>query len=281
MRFFKPLMFFILGNIAIMLSLSLLLFVLKLFGININSNTTIGLLILSAIIGSSSAIIGLLISKWSAKKTFHIETINDKNHFLYKMVKELANKANIPMPEVGIYEGPANAFATGPSKKNALIAVSTQLLYNLNEEELKGVLAHEIGHIKNGDMVSMTILEAILNTFVYFFAELITKTITEENEVIKRFLINAILQIVLGLFASLLAMWFSRYREYKADEASVFLNGKEGIKNALLKLSQIGQPLPAKQRAFGIIGFVEGLKELFRTHPPIEKRIRHIENLRF
>lgn len=280
MKLLKPLIFFILGNITIMLSISLLLFILKFFGININTNNILGLLILSAIIGSSSAVIGLLISKWMAKKYFGIELVNEE-HPLYKIVNELVKKANIPMPEVGIYNGPANAFATGSSKKNSLIAVSTQLLNNLNENELKGVLAHEIGHIKNGDMITMTILEAILNTFVYFFAELITRAITQENERIKRFLINIALQITLGLFVSLLAMWFSRHREYKADEASALLNGKEGIKNALLKLEQIGQPLPTKQKAFGIVGFVEELKELFNTHPPIEKRIKNIENLNF
>ena len=276
MKFLKPIFWLIFMNVAVMGSLTLFIFILGLFGIHINQSTTFGLLIVSAVIGISSAIISLFLSRWIAKKNFGIQLV-DKNDQLYKIVEELAQKANIPMPEVGIFNGPANAFATGPNKNHSLVAVSTELLRNFNEDEIKGVLAHEIGHIKNGDMITMTILEAILNTFVYFFAEIIASLIADKEERFKHFILSIGFQIVFGLFASMIAMWFSRHREYKADESSVILNGKNGLKNALYKLSQIGQPLPAKEKAFGIFGFGAGLTKLFASHPSIEKRIKHIE----
>ena len=206
--------------------------------------------------------------------------IQQKKKKIYNMVKELSEKAKVPVPEVGIYEGPANAFATGYSKSKSLISVSTNLIRTMNDEELKGVLAHEMGHIKNGDMITMTLLEGVLNTFVYFFAELIAKSISEDDKNnFLEFIISIVLQIIFGIFAGIIAMWFSRHREYKADEMSAYLNGKEGIIEALLKLKNIGQPLPKKYKAFGIIGF--NISSIFLSHPPIEKRIKHLEDLTF
>jgi len=280
MRYLKPVIFFILGNLAVLLAINVFLYILKLFGISFDSNTTVGLFGLSLVVGFSGSLISLFLSKWMAKKYYNVQLVGPGNK-VYHYVKELTEKAGLPMPEVGIYEGPANAFATGYSARNALIAVSSELLNTLDDKELKGVLAHEIGHIKSGDMITMALLQGILNTFVYFFAELAAKAIAtnedgEENGLV-RFLVSIAFQIVFGLFASIIAMWFSRYREYKADETSAYLNGKEGIINSLIKLSKIGKPLKKEMKAFGIIGFA--FSELFMSHPPIEKRIEHIKKL--
>ena len=281
MKYLKPIVFFLLANLAILLSINIFIYALQLFGINFNTETISGLFILSLFVGFIGAFTSLFLSKWMAKKYYNVQLVGPENK-VYRYVEELTKKANLPMPEVGIYYGPANAFATGYSARNSMIAVSNELIENLNDNELKGVLAHEIGHIKNGDMITMTLLQGILNTFVYFFAELLAKIVAtnengEENGLI-RFLVSIALQIVFGVFATIIAMWFSRHREYKADEASAYLNGKYGIINALAKLSQIGQPLDKRMKAFGIVGFA--FSELFMSHPPIEKRIKHIEELK-
>jgi len=275
----KSVLMVILINFAVMAGIYIFIFILSLFGIQFNTKHIGSLFLFSAIIGFSGAFISLFMSKFMVKRMYDLKYINDPNNYLYKIVKELANKADIPMPELAIYQGEANAFATGYSKNTALIAISDQLINNLTEEELKGVIAHEIGHIKNGDMITMTLLEGVLNTFVYFLANIISRIINEESKGIFYLITNLALQIVFGIFASIIAMAFSRYREYKADETSAYLNGKEGITKALLKLSRIGQPLPQQLKAFGIIGFNIG--SLFLSHPPIEKRIKHIENLKF
>ncbi len=279
---------FILMNIAVMASIYLTIFVLEaFFGVRLDQSTVSGLLGLSFIVGFSGALISLFLSKWIAKMQMGVEIIeqprNETEAWLVSTVEKLAQEAGIGMPEVGIFDGPPNAFATGWNKNDALVAVSTSLLELMTPEEVEGVLAHEISHIKHGDMVTMTLLQGVLNTFVFFFSRLLAQILAPKDEEgnpspVYYMMISFVLEIVLTIFATMLAMWFSRYREYKADEGAVRLDGPEGIYYALAKLGQIPKEqiaLPSDMKAFGIVGFIE----LFRSHPPIEKRLEHIKEV--
>jgi len=209
---------------------------------------------------------------------------NEAERWLVETTYKLADKAGIPRPEVGIFDGPPNAFATGPSKSNSLVAVSTSLFDIMDLNEIEGVIAHEINHIKNGDMVTMTIVQGVLNSLVFFISRLIANILAPKDEEgntspFAYMAISFALEIVLSIFASMLAMWFSRYREYKADEGAVKLDGPEGIYYALAKLGQIPKEqiaLPSEMKAFGIVGFIS---ELFSSHPPIEKRLENIKRV--
>jgi len=277
----------ILMNIAVMASIYLSLFLIELiFGVRIDPQSVTGLAILAVIIGFSGSIISLLMSKWMAIKTMGVRIIEspttDAEVWLVNTVAKLANKANIPMPEVGIFDGPPNAFATGPSKSNSLVAVSTSLFDLMDTREIEGVIAHEINHIKNGDMITMTLVQGVLNALVFFVSRLIANIIAPKDEEgnpnpFAYMAISFALEIVLSIFATMLAMWFSRYREYKADSGAVEIDGPEGIYYALAKLGNIPKEqvaLPAEMKAFGIVGF---LSELFSSHPPIEKRLENIK----
>ena len=277
----------ILMNIAVMASIYLSLFLIELiFGVRIDPQSVTGLAILAVIIGFSGSIISLLMSKWMAIKTMGVRIIEspttDAEVWLVNTVAKLANKANIPMPEVGIFDGPPNAFATGPSKSNSLVAVSTSLFDLMDTREIEGVIAHEINHIKNGDMITMTLVQGVLNALVFFISRLIANIIAPKDEEgnpnpFAYMAISFALEIVLSIFATMLAMWFSRYREYKADSGAVEIDGPYGIYYALAKLGNIPKEqvaLPAEMKAFGIVGF---LSELFSSHPPIEKRLENIK----
>jgi len=279
----------ILMNIAVMASIYLSIFLIELiFHVRIDSQSVMGLAILAVIIGFSGSIISLLLSKWMAKNSMGVRVIetpsNEAERWLVETVAKLANKAGIPMPEVGVFDGPPNAFATGPSKSNSLVAVSTSLFDMMDTKEIEGVIAHEINHIKNGDMVTMTLVQGVLNALVFFISRLIANIIApkdEEGEVnpFAYMAISFALEIVLSIFASMIAMAFSRYREYKADEGAVRIDGPEGIYYALAKLGQIPKEqisLPKEMKAFGIVGF---LGELFASHPPIEKRLENIKRV--
>ncbi|QCT94697.1 protease HtpX [Caminibacter mediatlanticus TB-2] len=279
----------ILMNIAVMASIYFSIFLIEMiFGIRLDPQSITGLAILAVIVGFSGSIISLLLSKWMAKMSMGVRIIetpqNEAERWLVETVAKLANKANIPMPEVGIFDGPPNAFATGPSKSNALVAVSTSLFDMMDTKEIEGVLAHEIKHIANGDMITMTLVQGVLNSLVFFISRLIANIIAPKDEEgnpnpFAYIAISFALEIVLSIFATMIAMWFSRYREYKADAGAVEIDGPEGIYYALAKLGQIPKDqiaLPAEMKAFGIVGFIS---ELFSSHPPIEKRLENIKRV--
>ena len=199
---------------------------------------------------------------------------NQTEHWLMDTVARQAQLAGIPMPEVAIYHSPdVNAFATGATKSNSLVAVSTGLLNNMTEAEAEAVLAHEISHIANGDMVTMALLQGVLNTFVIFLSRIIATAVASLY-----FLVSMVLEMVFGVLASIIAMWFSRYREFRADAGSASLVGKEKMIMALQRLQQLHEPqnLEGSLNAFMING---KRSELFMSHPPLEKRIEALRNL--
>ena len=277
----------ILMNIAVMASIYLTIFLVEMFfHIRLDGSTINGLLILSLIVGFSGSFISLLMSKWLAKRSAGVRIIespsNEAEAWLLETVYKLADKAGIPRPEVGVFDGPPNAFATGPSKSNSLVAVSTSLFDLMDTKEIEGVIAHEINHIRHGDMITMTLVQGVLNAIVFFIARLIANIVAPKDEEgnpnpFAYMAISFALEMALSIFASMIAMWFSRYREYKADSGAVEIDGPEGIYYALAKLGQIPKDqvaLPAEMKAFGIVGFIS---ELFSSHPPIEKRLENIK----
>ncbi len=255
-------------------------------GLDLNS-----LLIFSAIFGFGGSLISLAISKWTAKRFTGAQVIEQprdaREQWLVSTVQNQANAAGIGMPEVAIYDAPdINAFATGMSKNNALVAVSTGLLNAMTREEAEAVLAHEISHVANGDMVTLALIQGVVNTFVIFLSRvvghLIDRTVfkTEQGHGPAFWITAVIAELVLGVLASIIVMWFSRMREFRADEGGANLAGKQKMIAALKRLqTTVGQPhLPDQLSAFGISGGVgDGLKRLFMTHPPLEERIAALQ----
>jgi len=245
------------------------------------------LLIYSAIIGFSGSIISLFLSKTMAKKTMGVHLIDQARtkdeSWLLETVRRQAQAAGIKMPEVGIFEGAANAFATGWNKNDALVAVSTGLLQSMNRDEVEAVLAHEISHVANGDMVTLTLVQGVVNTFVVFLSRIIGHLIdrvvfrVEQGHGPAFWITSLIAQFVLGILATMIVMWFSRWREFRADAGSAHLAGRQKMIGALRRLQQVHdpKPLPEEMAAFGISG--AGLKELFSSHPPLEDRIAALE----
>lgn len=211
---------------------------------------------------------------------------NDMERWLVNTVRSQAERANLPMPDVAIYHSEdVNAFATGPSKNNSLVAVSTGLLRAMTQDEAEAVLAHEVAHIKNGDMVTMTLLQGVLNTFVIFVSRMIAKVVSSnrdgESSTGIYFLVSMVLEILFGFLASMIAMWFSRYREFRADAGSAELVGKHKMIAALQRLQRLHEPqeLEGQLAAFAINGKRGGLAALFMSHPPLEKRIAALQQL--
>jgi heat shock protein HtpX len=245
------------------------------------------LLIYSAIIGFSGSIISLFLSKFMAKKTMGVHLIDQAQtrdeSWLLDTVRRQAQAAGIKMPEVGIFEGAPNAFATGWNKNDALVAVSTGLLQSMNHDEVEAVLAHEISHVANGDMVTLTLIQGVVNTFVVFLSRIIGHLIdrvvfrVEQGHGPAFWITSMIAQFVLGILATMIVMWFSRWREYRADAGSAHLAGRQKMIGALRRLQQVHdpKPLPDEMAALGISG--AGLKELFSSHPPLEDRIAALE----
>ncbi|WP_021024401.1 protease HtpX [Salinivibrio costicola] len=246
-----------------------------------------GLLVLAAVFGFGGSIISLLMSKSMALRSVGAQVIehprNETEHWLMNTVSQQAQRAGIGMPTVAIYNSPdINAFATGAKRNDSVVAVSTGLMQNMTRDEAEAVLAHEISHIANGDMITMTLMQGVVNTFVIFISRVIAGAVSgmnsdEEGEGggnwMMYFLISSVLEIVFGILASILTMWFSRHREFRADAGSAQLVGKQKMIAALerLKVSQEPQ-LEGSMMAFGING-KKTLSELFMTHPPLEKRI--------
>ena len=276
---------FLATNMAVMLVLG----ILSVTGIA--GNSTSGILIMALLFGFAGSLISLFLSKTMALRSVDGEVItqprNQTEHWLMDTVARQAQLAGIPMPEIAIYHSPdVNAFATGATKSNSLVAVSTGLLNNMTEAEAEAVLAHEISHIANGDMVTMALLQGVLNTFVIFLSRIIATAVAssrnnngeETRSSSLYFLVSMVLEMVFGVLASIIAMWFSRYREFRADAGSASLVGKEKMIMALQRLQQLHEPqnLEGSLNAFMING---KRSELFMSHPPLEKRIEALRNL--
>ena len=282
---------FLMTNIAVLAVLSV---VCKLLGVDQmlaqsggGLNLT-GLLIMSGIFGMGGAFISLAISKWMAKRSTGARVItqpgNPSEAWLLATVQRQAQAAGIGMPEVAVYEAPEiNAFATGMNKNSALVAVSTGLLRNMKQDEVEAVLGHEITHIANGDMVTLTLVQGVLNTFVIFLSRVIGQIIdravfkNQRGNGIGSFMTVMVLQILLGFLASLIVCWFSRRREFRADEGGARLAGSPKMIAALerLKLAHAPSTLPQQITAFGITG---GVSKLFMTHPPLDVRIAALKS---
>jgi len=286
----KRIVLFILTNLAVVLVLGT---VASLLGVNrfLTSNgLNLGALLGYALVmGFGGAFISLLISKPVAKWSSGVQVItqaqNADQAWLVNTVQKLAHTAQIGMPEVGIFEGEPNAFATGAFKNSALVAVSTGLLQSMTHEEIEAVLAHEVAHIANGDMVTMTLIQGVMNTFVVFLSRVICYAVdsflrkSDDNSGpgIGYYVTSFVLDIVLGFAASMVVAWFSRHREFRADAGAAQLMGrKQPMVNALARLGGLHTAeLPKSVAAFGIAG---GIGQLFSTHPPIEERIAALQN---
>jgi heat shock protein HtpX len=286
----KRIFLFILTNLAVMLVLGL---VSSLLGVNryltANGLNLSALLGFSFIMGFGGAFISLLMSKWMAKMSTGAELItqprNADEAWILETVQRLSQRAGIAMPEVAIYDGEPNAFATGAFKNSALVAVSTGLLQGMTRDEVEAVLGHEIAHIANGDMVTLTLIQGVLNTFVVFlsrvigyFVDNLTRSKDDESSGPGwgYYVTSIVLDIVLGFVASMIVAWFSRQREFRADEGSAQLLGqKQPMINALSCLGQMqAGVLPASVSAMGITG---DLSKLFASHPPLEERIAALQ----
>ena len=286
---------FLATNIAVLLLVSVVFnllgfeSILASNGVDLDLNS---LLVFCALFGFSGSIISLLLSKFMAKRgtgTVVIETPRNRDEqWLLETVQTLANEAGIGMPEVGVFPSDsANAFATGWNRNNALVPVSTGLLRRFEEREVRAVLAHEIGHVANGDMITLSLIQGVVNTFVMFFARIIGHTVdrvvfkTERGYGIGYFVVTIVAEIILGILASMIVMWFSRYREYRADAAGARLAGRDGMIAALMRLKAeqgLPQDLPGEMTAFGIrSGSGSGLAALLRSHPPLDERIKALQ----
>lgn len=276
---------FLATNMAVLVVFNI---ILTLTGIQ--SQDAAGLLIMAALFGFSGSLISLFLSKTMALRSVGGEVIveprNETERWLLNTVRSQAERANLPMPEVAIYHSEdVNAFATGASKSNSLVAVSTGLLRAMTRDEAEAVLAHEVSHIKNGDMVTMTLLQGVLNTFVIFISRMIAKVASSnrdgESSTGMYFMISMVLEVVFGFLASIIAMWFSRYREFRADAGAAELASKQKMIAALQRLQNLHEPqeMDGQLAAFAINGKRGGLASLFMSHPPLEKRIAALQNL--
>lgn len=286
-----------LTNFAVMAVLFITMNIISaVFGINLHGNMT-GILVMAIVFGFGGSFISLLISKWMAKRSMGVEIIETprtaEERWLVETVRKQAEKVGIGMPEVGIFHSPEpNAFATGANRNNALVAVSRGLLQHMNADEVEAVLGHEIGHVANGDMVTQTLLQGVLNTFVIIFARIIGMAVdnffrSNDDEGggvgIGYFVGSIVAEIFLGFIATAIVMWFSRWREFRADAAGAELAGRPKMINALKRLQQAHavQDLPGEMAAFGIAGGLgTGLRKIFMTHPPLEERIAALESAR-
>ena len=279
-------------NIAILLILSITMSlfgvegVLQDNGVDLNLNS---LLLISAVIGFAGSFISLLMSKWLAKRSMGVKIIvtpnNETETWLLQTIKDISFNAKIKIPEFGIFNSQQmNAFATGASKNSSLVALSTALINHMNRDEIEAVIAHEVAHIKNGDMVTMTLIQGIINTFVIFFSRIIGHFVDRVIFKVQRghgpayYITSIIAQIFLSILASIIVMWFSRKREYAADLSASKLVGSNKMISALKTLSTKSQQnLPDQMAAFGISGKREkNYRSLFSSHPSIESRIESI-----
>jgi heat shock protein HtpX len=285
----KRILLFLATNLAIVVLLGIVLRLLGLEsimdaqGVNLDLGK---LLAFAAVVGFMGSFVSLAMSKWTAKRMMGVRVItqpaNSMESWLVNTVQRQAKQAGIGMPEVGVFDSPEpNAFATGARRDASLVAVSTGLLNSMSQQEAEAVLAHEVSHVANGDMVTLALIQGVVNTFVVFLARVIGHTVdrvvfrNEEGHGPAFWVTTIVAELVLGLFATMIVMWFSRQREFRADAGGARLAGRQSMIGALERLQQRhAGPLPDKMAAFGIAGGLgSGLKRLFMTHPPLEERI--------
>ena len=291
----KRITLFILTNLAIMLALSVLYAVLSALGI-VDASRGLGsygpLLVMASLFGFGGAFISLLASKWIAKWTTGAQVIdtprNEAERWLVDTVARHASRVGIKMPEVAIYDSPdMNAFATGATRNSSLVAVSSGLLQQMQRSEVDAVLGHEIAHVANGDMVTLTLIQGVLNTFVIFFSEIIGRLVDSAlrgrddergGPGVGYWLTSIVARMVLGLFAAVIVAWFSRRREFRADEGGASLAGRDNMVRALRRLGRSEEShLPDAVAAFGITPRASRFGALFSSHPPIEERIQRLQ----
>lgn len=287
----KRIALFLATNLAVLLLMSMTFRILGLDRMLASSGMNFtGLLVMAAIIGMGGAFISLLMSKSMAKFSTGAHVIqtpgNRTEAWLVETVRRQAQQAGIGMPEVAVFNSPQpNAFATGADRNNALVAVSTGLLQNMNEAEVEAVLGHEISHVANGDMVTLTLIQGVVNTFVFFLARVVGMVVDRalssrsddeyQGPGIGYWVVSMVAEVVFGVLAMVIVMWFSRHREFRADAGGAKLAGREKMIAALESLRRATQPaqLPAQLTAFGINGGTSGFARLFMSHPPLEERI--------
>ena len=283
----KRILLFLVTNLAILLVLSVVVQVLGLDRYLTAQGFSLGgLLAFAAVFGFGGAFISLAMSKWMAKRAMGVQVIDqprtEAERWLVETVRQLAHVRGIGMPEVGVFESPEpNAFATGARRDAALVAVSTGLMQRMENKEVEAVLAHEVSHVANGDMVTLTLIQGVVNTFVIFLSRLIGNLVdrtvfrSENGRGPTYFISVFISELVLGILASMIVLWFSRRREFRADHGGATLVGKNHMIAALERLKSAHEPLPAQLSAFGITSgrAPSGFKRLFMSHPPLEERI--------
>jgi heat shock protein HtpX len=289
---FNRILIFALTNIAVIAVMSLIFIILNsVFGINIEGNNMLELLIISAVIGFAGAFISLSLSRWSAKRAYNIILITPENKYqasakeqkVYELIEWVSREQNMKIPEVGIYVDPdANAFATGMSRNRSLVAVSTALLEQFTQSEIDGVIAHEMSHILNWDMVTMTLLQWVLNTFVVFLSRIIARIVDNTTDGKLGWLgyqaVYMLLQVVIGLGATMIAMKFSRYREFRADLGSARLIGKTHMIAALRRLQSLHLVPHADTAWLSAFMISSGEKtSMFASHPSLDNRIKALE----
>lgn len=288
----KRVFLFVVTNLAVLLLLSVVVFVIeRVFGVRFPQGGLGGLLVFAAICGFGGALVSLALSKWTAKHMMGVRVITapqtDVERWLVSTVARLAAEARIGMPEVGIFDSEEmNAFATGARRDASLVAVSAGLLRNMSRPQAEAVLGHEISHVANGDMVTLALLQGVLNTFVIFLARIIGGLVDRavfrndrEESGIGFFIATMVAQVVLGILASMIVSWYSRRREFRADHGGARLAGAANMIGALeaLKLSH-GEPMPPQMQAFGInTGVAGGFMRLFMSHPPLDARIAALQ----
>lgn len=287
-------MLFLLTNFAVMLLVGIImsafgLSTLQANGVDIDLT---GTLVMCGLFGFSGSLISLFLSKTMAKRSAGVQLIeqpqNETERWLYDTVADISQRAGIKMPEIGIFPSQQpNAFATGWNKNDALVAVSAGLLQNMKPNEVRAVLAHEVAHVANGDMVTLTLIQGVVNTFVLFFSRIIGHVVDRAVFKTQRgygpgyYIVSIVAQVILGFFATMIVMWFSRYREFRADEGGAKYADRQsmiGALEALKRGSQMPDEMPENLAAFGIgSGKKTGLRELFSSHPPLDVRIEALK----
>jgi heat shock protein HtpX len=291
----KRILLFVATNFAVLMVISMVFKLLGFEGLLQANNVDLDLgavLVYAAIVGFAGSLISLFMSKGMAKRSMGVQIVEQPGtpfeHWLMQTVAQQSQSSGIRMPEVGVFDSPdPNAFATGWNRNDALVAVSTGLLQHMTKDEVEAVVGHEISHVANGDMVTLTLIQGVVNTFVVFLSTVIGHVVdrvlfkTEQGHGPAYFIVSMIAQVMLSILATMVVMWFSRYREFKADAGGAHLTSNRKMANALRRLQQAHEPkdLPSGEfAAFGISGGIgDGLKRLFMSHPPLEERIAALE----
>jgi heat shock protein HtpX len=290
----KRILLFVLTNLAVMVTVSIILSLLGIGGYRTAAGLDYGALAVFCLVwGSVGAFISLLMSRWIAKRAMGVQLVDGRSgheeaDWLYRTIERLARQAQLPMPEVGIYESPeVNAFATGPSKSRSLVAVSSGLLRGMRREEVEGVLAHELSHIQNGDMVTMTLIQGVVNAFVLFASRVIANiarnAVDERSAFMVQMIVTFVLDIALGILGAMVVAWFSRAREFRADAGAAALAGRGNMIAALRRLQTTHQLVDPGNQALATMKIAGGDRRwmmLFSTHPPLEERIAALESMR-